>query len=180
MRKMRLVGLLCLFVCQNHLLAVTEFQFDVNGSPWDGVSGVEVDDTITVNVIDPATVGGYGGFGNYTVEISLGDFVPGSGELHLLLLIVPGVFVTPVDDGFTAIITGTYFPQNPVGRMAWFDFTVPDVPNGSLINIEQIDGAWNNDFTSPRPQAALQVIPEPMTMSLLGIGAVALLKRRRT
>lgn len=107
------------------------------------------------------------------------------------MFLAPG---TVVNDG-TTLITGMNgninFGSPPVeGVLASFEFHVPELQESSIIIIDDfLDAAGgistsvlfsdNTSVTDLNP-VEIHVIPEPMTIGLLGLGALGLLRRRRT
>jgi hypothetical protein len=162
----------------NFASATTIFKILVNGQPHAGEDLVGSDD-ITVIVNDPAAVGGFGGYASYKIDVSAGDFT--SGTVHAELILVPSVTSVVDGDGFIATLTGSALALSPVGDVGTVLFHVPnDLEASTDIVIAQVAGAWNNDFnTANYPSVTLHVIPEPMTLSLLALGGLSLIRRRR-
>ena len=85
---------------------------------------------------------------------------------------------TPDTAQFDGVAQGA--PLGPVnaGDIWSFQFTAPQVLGDYMA--ETIDGGADDIFDATmRPKAAYSVVPEPMTMSLLGLGGLALIRRRR-
>ena len=65
----------------------------------------------------------------------------------------------------------------PAGRYGFIRFHFPSVPASTVVAIENTLGSWNGSFDN-RPSVWLH-IPEPMTLSLLGLGGLFMVGRRR-
>lgn len=161
--------------------AAMVFDVQVNGQPWQG-GDVKYSDVITVRLIsdtDGAPFAG-GGFGDYTVDVSDGDLQEAAlGADAAVLSIVPSATPTQRTRGFSVLFTGSNFGATvPAGEYGLIVFHVPDLPNSSYIDVANTLGSWNGSFDD-RPAVRLHVIPEPMTLSLLGLGGLGLLRRRR-
>jgi hypothetical protein len=95
----------------------------------------------------------------------------------------------PVNDGTTLIAylsgsqTGTP-PNAYLGDISWFDYHVPYLPESTYITI-WFDGIVTGydpatgGYDAQVEPLILHIIPEPMTIGLLGLGGLALLRRRR-
>jgi len=85
-------------------------------------------------------------------------------------------FGLPYDGGFNNLAWGTADPVNAEPAGFWFSMAVPgliEVQQGDhTVQVDLIDG-----FGTPL-QSMFFVIPEPMTMGLLGLGALFLRKRK--
>lgn len=176
---MRKFIVLILVMClANFASATTIFNVLVNGQAWD-LGDVAGSDNITIIVNDPGAVGGFGGFGAYVISVDHGDFTGGS--VHAALAIAPSATAVVNGDGFDATLTGSAFAASPLGDIGQIDFHVPnDLTASTYIIIAQTSGSWNGDFnTAGWPSVMLHVIPEPMTLSLLALGGLGLIRRRR-
>jgi hypothetical protein len=153
------------------------WEITVNGNPHDG-SDVLPSDIIGVTFVDP--VAGFGGFGDFTANISAGAYVQDSLGFNAgPWVLAPAGTVTPVNGGFDLYAVASGFPS-PAGDIMWFEFHVPELPESSDIVISHVLGSWNNVFSPGAVEdVALHVAPEPMTIGLLGLGALGLLRRRK-
>lgn len=157
----------------------------VNQAPWTG-EDVKPSDIVTVTwVNDIAGVYG-GGFGAFNISVSNGDLYEGTGWVNTTALpILPGATLTAADAGFDVYLTGGTYMEVPLGDMARFEFHVPDYKvESDYIIIDPDAGAWNNVYAypgtdDPFPYVVLHVVPEPMTIALLGMGGLFLLRRRK-
>lgn len=153
----------------------------VNEVTWTG-DAVAPSDIITVTWINDEGAGIWGGFGDFTINVSNGDEMANAWVDQSLML--PGITITPKTEGFDVFITGSGMPM-PEGPVAGFDFHVPDYKQESdYIMIDPMLGTWFSRVASPGPgdelpYIVLHVVPEPTTIGLLGLGALALIRRRR-
>ena len=131
-------------------------------------------------------------------QISVGSITTDSGgTAQAPWAVNPGfdwaMFLNPgtvVNDG-TTLITGMngnigFGSPNVLGILASFEFHVPELPESSIITIDDfIEGSTLTNVLFPWGSVIdlnpveIHVIPEPATIALLGIGALSLLRRRR-
>jgi len=154
----------------------------VDDVPWTG-EDVKPSDIITVTWVNDEGPGIWGGFGDFTINVSNGDLYEGTGWI-LSTLMLPGITITPKTEGYDVFITGSGMPM-PEGDIAGWTFHVPDYKEESdYIIIDPVLGMWFMDVATPGPDdglpyVVLHVIPEPMTIALLGLGGLFLVRRRR-
>jgi hypothetical protein len=139
-------------------------------------------DIITVTWVNDEGAGIWGGFGDFTINVSNGDQV--GNEWILQTLMLPTIAITPKDEGYDVFLTGSGMPM-PEGAIAGWEFHVPDYKQESdYIIIDPLLGTWFSRVATPGPDdnlpyVVLHVIPEPMTVALLGLGGLFLLRRRK-
>jgi hypothetical protein len=155
-------------------------RIEVNGGAWDGQSSVAPSDIITFIFSEDVAV--FGGFGDFLMGVSEGHYEADTLGFHEgPWVLAPSTVdaVQPVNGGFTVFAASQGFPA-PTGDIMWFDFHVPELPDSSIIDITHLQGNWNNLFPDNLfAPIRLHVTPEPMTIGLLGLGGLALLRRRR-
>lgn len=117
---------------------------------------------------------GTGGFGDFKLNVSAGSYVSDSaGTDQSIFVIIPfGAVVTDLEDGFDLQIVGSNLSATSVGELFFFEFTMPN----EATTIHHFNGNINNQAVSIEDKT-IGVIPEPMTMGLLGLGGLFLRKR---
>ena len=136
-------------------------------------------DIITIEVVAPSAVGMLG------IDWVYGPGTASAPALHALLVVPivnPGVLV---NDGVLLVksIAGSADVDIPAGEVLWqFEYHVPELPPSTMIEIYTsgvilVDLLFENaEYETNALQ--LHVIPEPMTIDLLGLGSL-LLRRRK-
>jgi len=90
---------------------------------------------------------------------------PAAGDLASISTIEPGYFRVTADDSAGNIEAGKHFS---------FDLTIiPDASPGDWAHFHMFNGPIPDDTIR------LNVVPEPATVLLLGLGGLALLRKRR-
>lgn len=164
------------------------------------VSVAEAGDVVTISLISDVDVSGFGVRGvvdnaspmgaaaviadsihpNFTVAVSDGTgYLVNSG--NALISRESGNALSGTMNPFG----GSPAPANEV--LVSFDYAIPDVPVGTVVTINEVDTGGVKSFWAPMGgtnqnefgAAKIEVIPEPMTMTLLGLGGLGLLRRRR-
>jgi hypothetical protein len=150
-----------------------------NGNPYSTGMHFLPSDIFRITLVEP--VSGYGGFGDFTVNVSIGSYEADSLGFHAGPWVLPPAGnVTPVDAGFDVYAAGSGFPS-PTGDIMWFEFHVPEgIDEGTEIVISHVLGSWNNVFPPDAIEDAIIRIPEPMTIGLLAFGALGLMRHRKS
>jgi hypothetical protein len=173
MMMKRLLGLVLVLAIVSASYGAASVEVLVNGEPWQG-QDVEASQVITVNLLDT------GFFKPFSAAPMFGVGVD-HGDLQNLRFVAPNLgnmkLVDPEGDGFAVRGNGTYIMVNvPEGVALGFDFHVPD----DLQPSDYINVTWAGNYGGLTPDdIAIHVIPEPMTIGLLGLGGLALLRRRK-
>lgn len=157
----------------------------VNGGAYTG-QDVKPSDYITVLV---GTTTPLESWANTLMNISNGDYYDDSFERDLTdgWLVFGQEWRTPTGEmtGFDLFVNGAVWTPTPDGDLYWFEFHVPDYKTESMwIYIDPIDGDWDGTdavegATDELPYIALHIVPEPMTVALLGLGGLFLIRRRK-
>jgi hypothetical protein len=165
--------------------ATPSMEIDVNGSSWNGSDGVLGSDIIDVRLIEN-TAGGFVGWSGISVNVSAGD-APSSATAnpdgHTFIANIFGI----ASDGSGGLnVTGNAAAiPFPNGTIVEFSFHVPSSAQPSTnIIISATAGNFGGDVVGGAGDtsglgATIHVVPEPVTMSLLGLGGLALIRRRR-
>jgi len=152
-------------------IALVGTGFPTSGNPGASLAGI----TISTATSD-------GGGGSYYGTAS-------SPGLHTLLSDLPepgtvknenGLLIQGVDGG---VPMGTYTGVPDGDSVWWFEFHVPDAPWSTIITIDLTGLVISNCFGAsidPTYGGALEihVVPEPMTIALLGLGGLFLRRRK--
>ena len=156
----------------------------VNGQPWTG-GDVRPSDIITVTFINDIG-GNWGGFGDFTINVSNGDLYEGTEWIDgVKLPMAAFIMLTPNAEGYDALMGGSAFGETPTGPLAGWEFHVPDYKlESDYIIIDPISGSFDGVGALPGPDdpfpyIVIHVVPEPMTVALLGLGGLFLLRRRK-
>jgi hypothetical protein len=168
---------LVLILAMTSVASAALVEIFVNGDPYTG-QDVEGSDIITFLFSEDAMV--FGGFGDLQLNVDHGDYVADSAWINPGFTVIPGdIAVQPVGDGFDVFVYGQGFPA-PTGDLMGFDFHVPyDLEESALITISHVAGNWNNLLPGQlMDDIVLHVVPEPMTIALLGLGGLFLRRRR--
>jgi len=68
-------------------------------------------------------------------------------------------------------------------NVVWFEFHIPELPWSTIITIDATGRTWKDVFDDPLSMTyggalEIHVVPEPMTIALLGIGGLFLRRRK--
>ena len=160
--------------------------------------------SVTLKVADNDAQDSYNPSDTITIEL-IGDFYVGflgisnlydsssgtasSPDLHALFTLTddPG---DPINSGGELIravagaISGASIEDGvPIGEVIWtFEYHVPDVEYSTIITFTangfEAADAWYMDTTTTMPALEIHVVPEPMTIALLGLGGLFLRRRK--
>jgi len=172
----KILVLLLVLAIATFASAAASLDIQVNGAAWGG-GDVQLGDRITVSLVD--TPGGF--LGSWSVEplttfaVSVGDYVDGS--LYVVPQTLSGVPFAAADvaDGFQIQGSGTYIfitvPSDGIAATFQFDTSAIGETTVSFA------GLYGTQDLSELG-ATLNVIPEPMTILLLGMGGLFLRRRK--
>lgn len=156
---------------------------NVNDQAWDGSSSVLPSDLIQLSLVD--TEGSVsGGPSVLGISISDGDLVGASGLTTAVGWILNTSSIAASGGGLIASLNASSF-NTPATEVYEIEFHVPNLAASSTITVSITGGSYETaavDFSPSGGTAGLaeiHVAPEPVTMSLLGLGGLALLRRRR-
>ena len=135
----------------------------------------EVGDIVTINLYSDVTAG------DFTV-LSISDGGAGGSASNA---VVTAGFDWVIFTGPGTLNTGGFLVENATGKTNFgsplvggilysFDYTVAAAPIGTIINFTA-DGNVGGTIISG---AAMEVIPEPITIALLGLGGLFLRRRK--
>jgi hypothetical protein len=156
----------------------------VNGNPWDGGS-VAPSDMITVIFVDTGGEAAPGSFSVYNMDAGPAEYMADSFQYYLPAGLLGGSLQL-ADLGTSVNVSGgaLFGPATPMpeGGVLWeYTFHVPDdLQESDIIDIAQSGAYGGVDLTQiDDALVRLHVTPEPMTIGLLGLGALGLLRRRK-
>jgi hypothetical protein len=175
MMMKRLLGLVLVLAIVSSAYGAASIQVLVDGVPLEPGQNVKPSQVITMNLLESA-----GKMNQFSAMPMFGVGVD-HGDLEALRLTPPTLgtikLVDPENDGFAVRGNATYVMVDVQNGIALgFDFHVPeDLEISDYINI-----SWAGNYGGFAPDdIAIHVIPEPMTIGLLGLGGLALLRRRK-
>lgn len=180
MKKVVALLLVLGFACVANASLV--FQDEYQGK----VTDVEPSDVITLVV--SANAGGFGGpsglkividqpVDNATPVTILGAGLDPTANFNIGGPFAEGdtVFYGPPGGGWTG------FPA-PTGEIFEFSFHVPDLPPSTIITVDLVEGVNFGTLAAPGGEDGMAFaqfhVPEPLTLSLLGLGGLVLRRRR--
>jgi hypothetical protein len=181
----KVVALLAVLGMSSIASAGFVLNIDVNDQPWDG-SDVKPSDVIKLTLYeDSQNLLGLLETNTHVSDGEVQDSMFETGQSNPQWFIAGGETRGGTARGFDIFFNAaTFLGVNPGNRwMVWFH--VPELPASSEIIIDANGGYWNSENPAGHgpddglPYAVLHVIPEPMTLSLLGLGGLGLLRRRR-
>jgi hypothetical protein len=183
MMKKLLILLLALSMTSACYALAGEVTITVNDQPYTG-QDVKGSDIIKVVWNTPAQV--FGGYSALTYDVSIGDYEADSFSTLATPSPLIANTLAPGDTGAGMNITGgTSGMPHPAGWLFEFEFHVPyDLQPSTIIVLDATAGGFTGQTNAAPgpddvwPYTELHVIPEPMTIALLGLGGLFLRRRK--
>ena len=144
----------------NHTSTAKSWRWDIEVGAWAGGEGL-------------LTIQGSDGSGNastvQTQKLTLGAFGT-TGYVHMG---AGGVLVVAEDKTTDPFVSGGLFTLGGTGEIQYLNGSTWENMTGAAASLYTVEYDESGDFTT------LTMVPEPATMSLLAIGGIALIRRRR-
>jgi hypothetical protein len=157
-----------------------ELDILVNNEPWDGGS-VTVSDEIWLGFVEKGEVIAPGSFSVFELGIDPAGYLADSFVYHLPAGLLGGKLeLTETATGLAIGGNAMYSPATPLpegGLLFEVKFHVPELNYSDYIEIP-LKGGYGAADTSGLT-TRIHYVPEPMTIALLGLGGLALLRRRK-
>lgn len=141
-------------------------------------------DTITIELLADFYVTYFG------IDYVYGEPTASNPVLHSLFTVPPVTPGTLVNSGGTLMVSvaggvaaDLIEDGVPIGEVLWsFDYHIPDVEESTVLVISgsgvAVADCWWVDSVSSIGALEIHVVPEPMTIALLGIGGLFLRRRK--
>ena len=157
--------------------ATATYEITITGSG----SGTNVYAGDTVRVTFDETAADSGGLGDFKTNVDRYADIP-SPEVKWLydFDMLDSIAISVNGDGIDVLCTGQNFGDSPTGDVFYFEFEVAsDAVVSNKITISHSSGNWNGDYSPDvASDVQLTVMPEPMTIALLGLGGLFLRRRK--
>jgi len=167
---MKKIIALCLLLAVSVSFGAVSWTIEVNGSGWDGMSSINLGDVVTVGFMDDAALNG--GFTNFVANVSNGAYNAGSLAWTQSPMFASNFSAAAAGTGFNVNITATMGFGVAAGEKFSFAFTADQM---GLTTISS-SGAYGTGVLPA--DVTMNVVPEPMTMALLGLGGLFIRRRR--
>lgn len=141
-----------------------------------GTNEVSPSDVVVIQIGD--TGGFFGGYTNAQIDVTAADGGAWEANAASGLTANNGAVAADGNGGETLKVSTFYFGTHPtIELIGSYTFHVPELAESSTIDIAA-SGNWGAGAVAPII-ASLHVVPEPMTMTLLGLGGLVAARRRR-
>ena len=182
---MKKLVFMCVLALAGSVFATGSLVIMVGDVEWDGISDVKPSDIITVMVVEDTVYPGSFGFG-FQITVSDGDYIEDS--LYVMPGGMMGTFTLETVTGGGMVVSGStsWFPgpdysqppyNLPGPELSW-SFHWPTYMQPSDCIYIDLVGIYGDQQNMSDWSTVLHVIPEPMTVALLGLGGLFLRRRR--
>lgn len=179
--KKLLILVLALCLTSASYAVVATLDITVNGQPY---TGQDVEESDIIKVVWNNANQTYGGYSGLNFDVSAGEYEADSFVKNMVPAWITNTLALSETTNGMKVAGNTSAMPHPAVWMFEFEFHVPDLPWSTIIVLDTMTGAYSGQpgaVVGPDdtwPYAELHVVPEPMTIALLGLGGLFLRRRK--